>query len=79
MARIFAQHAEAGEYHLETRYAGPDAWQWLATKTKGSVVEFSGDAADLAGAMKAAAAAIGLKSAEWRNIGPAIELPDSES
>ena len=28
MARTFAQHAEAGLYHLETRYCEPNRWEW---------------------------------------------------
>jgi hypothetical protein len=78
MARIFAQHADAGQYHLETRFVKANQWEWAATEKKSEAAKHSGDATSLEGAKKAAAASIGRNYATcaWMNIGPVIELPD---
>lgn len=76
MARIFAQHADAGLYHLETRYCEPNRWEWMVFEAGRKGVAFSGDAATLEAAKKNAADAVGLSFVIWKNIGPAIELPE---
>ena len=77
MARIFAQHADAGQYQLETRFVA-NQWKWMATETESKEAKFSGDATTLEDAKKAAAASIGYEHARfaWHDIGPPIELPD---
>jgi hypothetical protein len=79
MAQVFAQHASAGIYHLETRYVGPNRWEWFvldAQQTRRTL--FSGDATTLEGAKKDAAMHVGLYAelVNWMPIGPAIEVPD---
>jgi hypothetical protein len=83
MARIFAQHAHCGEYHLETRYVPPGdrgepaRWEWAAAvQGPHGLPEFSGDADNLEGAKRSACHAIGLAFANWMPIGPAIDVPD---
>jgi hypothetical protein len=73
--RVFAQHADAGEFRLETRYVSK-RWEWAVFKRKGGPAIFSGAAGSLESAKQSAAAAIGLKEAHWMDIGPAIELAD---
>jgi hypothetical protein len=77
MARVFAQHADAGKYHLETRYGGiePLPWEWFVILKPDKTV-FSGDSKTLEGAKTSAGSAVGLGVAQWKDIGPAIELPD---
>jgi hypothetical protein len=77
MARIFAQHADAGIYHLETRYCESNRWEWMIFEAGKKGVLFSGDAATLDEAKKKAAAAVGLWFVIWKDIGPSIDLPDS--
>lgn len=77
MAQVFAQHANAGLYHLETRYIEPNRWEWYALDAlKTSKVIFAGEATTLEAAKQAACAAVGLCFANWMCIGPAIEVPD---
>ncbi len=68
---MFAQHATAGKYHLETRFAG-DNWEWYAAPIRKTerLPEFSGTSASLRGAMKSAMHSIGLAEAGWMSIGP---------
>jgi hypothetical protein len=73
--RVFAQHANAGKFHLETRYASK-RWEWAVFKQKGGPAMFSGAAVSLESAKQSAAAAIGVKETHWMDIGPAIELAD---
>jgi hypothetical protein len=75
MAKVFAQHANAGEYHLETSFVDGH-WEWKAMAIKKRLPEFTGTASTLEGAKKSAAASIGLIVAEWTNIGPPIEAAD---
>jgi hypothetical protein len=81
MATIFAQHATAGKYHLETRYVD-GRWEWMAALiTKADPIErglpeYSGTEDSLDAAKKKATASIGLALANWNNIGPAIEVSD---
>jgi hypothetical protein len=78
MAKVHAQHAFAGNYHLETRYTAPK-WEWvILDATRPSKKLFSGESATLQTAMNEAAARVGLYSAlvQWRPIGPEIEVPD---
>lgn len=77
MAAIYAQHAQAGEYHLETRYCEPERWEWFVLKNDKRTAEFSGDARTLKGAMQSAAMCIGLypENANWEPIGPPIKIP----
>jgi len=78
MARVFAQHTEAGPYRLVTRFVKFGQWEWMAINKESKAVKFWGAATGLEGAKKAAAASIGRKAATcaWMNIGPAIDLPD---
>jgi hypothetical protein len=78
MAKIFAQHAQAGEYHLETRYCEPGRWEWMVFRKGKRVAEFSGNATTQDGAQKDAAMRVGLypEGVNWMPIGPAIEIPD---
>jgi len=68
MARIFAQHAAAGEYHLET-YFVDGQWEWKAVAIRHKLPEFTGTASSLEGAKKSAMARIGLIEAAWTNVG----------
>jgi len=55
MPKVHAQHALAGNYHLETRYAAPK-WEWFVLDaTRPSKTLFSGESATLRTAMKDAA------------------------
>lgn len=72
MARAFNQHADAGRFHLETRYVDPNHWEWFVLEKKTKRTHFSGDAKTLDGAKKSAATAVGLMTARWQNIGPVI-------
>jgi len=78
MAKIFAQHAFAGDLHLETRYIKPHQWEW-AVLLKGRQRVADGASETLEGAKDAAVKAAGLdaRKVDWENIGPALEnLPD---
>jgi len=78
MATVFAQHATAGEYHLETCFVGGQ-WEWKTGAIRQRtppLPEFTGNTSTLEGAKKSAMASIGLMEANWMNIGPAIEVPD---
>jgi hypothetical protein len=74
--RIFAHHADAGKYQLETRYTSDlKRWEWLVLETKSNKTVFSGDSETLDAAKSSAATAIGLAvEAPWIDIGPVIEL-----
>ena len=79
MAKVFAQHAEAGKYHLETRYIEPRRWEWFVLDARQtSKTVFSGDAETLEAAMRNAAANAGLypETVKWRPIGQQVEIPD---
>jgi hypothetical protein len=77
MAAIHAQHAQAGEYHLETWFLD-GRWEWKAIAMKPRLPEFTGTADSLDLAKEAARLSIGLKIAlAWTSVGPAIETPDS--
>ena len=78
MAKVHAQHAFAGNYHLETRYA-PPKWEWLILDaTRPGKTLFSGDSATLRAAMNDAAMRAGLLPdlVNWKPMGPEIELPE---
>jgi len=78
MAKVYAQHAFAGNYHLETRYAAPQ-WEWvIMDATRPTRKLFSGESATLQGAMTDAALRVGLypQLVNWKPIGPEIEVPD---
>ena len=78
MARIYAQHATAGQYHLETHYSGHE-WEWWAKAIRPAtgLPEFSGTAKTLEAAKRSAMARIGLTvDPGWGDIGPPIDLPD---
>jgi len=74
MARIYAQHASAGEYHLETWFIDGQ-WEWKVIAIKHKLPEFTGTASSLDSAKQAAMACIGLMKAEWTNVGPAMDVP----
>jgi hypothetical protein len=77
MIRIFAQHAQVGEYHLKTRYIEPGRWEWhAAAPNPRQLPEFSGEETTLEAAKKSACNSIGLAFADWMPIGPGIEFPD---
>jgi len=77
MAKVFAQHATAGEYHLDTWFI-KGKWAWKAVAIKHTLPEFSGTADSLEGAIKSAKSSIGLSTPlAWANVGLAIEVPDS--
>ena len=78
MAKVHAQHAFAGNYHLETRYAAPK-WEWFVLDaTRPSKALFSGESGTLRAAMNEAAMRAGLypEIVNWRPTGPEIEVPD---
>jgi len=78
MAKVHAQHAFAGNYHLETRYAAPK-WEWsILDATRPGKPLFSGESATLQNAMTEAAMRVGLypQLVQWRPIGPEIEIAD---
>ena len=78
MAKIFAQHAQVGELHLETNYIEPHRWEWAVIR-RDHVRIFDGKSETLAAAKEAAAEAAGLDASKinWEPIGPALEnLPD---
>jgi hypothetical protein len=74
----FAQHAYCGEFHLETRYLGPQKWRWEVLKRK-QKPGGSGTVATLDAAKEAAVAAAGVSAdqAKWRDIGPRINADAS--
>jgi hypothetical protein len=78
MAKIFAQHAMAGEYHLETQFVSGQ-WEWKVIAIRHKLPEYTGTASSLEGAKKSAMVRIGLMKAEWTNVGPGIEVPDDHS
>ena len=78
MARIFAQHAQAGDLHLETTYVEPHRREW-AVLGKDRQRIFDGESETLEGARDAAIKAAGVDASKvnWKDIGPALEnLPD---
>jgi len=75
MGKVFAQHATAGEYHLET-YFIDGQWEWKAIALRRKLPEFAGTAKSLEGAKKSAMTSVGLMDAAWRDVGPVIEVPD---
>lgn len=76
MAKVFNQHAHAGEYHLQTFYVDGQ-WDWQARAIRNSKLpEFTGTSQTPDGAKKAPANSIGLVMADWMPIGAAIEIPD---
>jgi len=77
MAMFHAQHAMAGEYHLEAAF-DDGKWEWWAKAIrKKNLPEFYGSALTLEGAKQSAKASIGLATeANWENIGPPVEVPD---
>jgi len=77
MAKVHAQHAFAGNYHLETRYA-PPKWEWsIWDATRPSKKLFSGESVTLRAAMNDAAMRAGLLPdlVNWKPMGPEIEVP----
>ncbi len=79
MARAFEQHADAGKFHLEIRYAAGNEkpWEWFALDAKQtSKTIFSGKCMTLKSAKNDAAKSAGLKEAKWRPIGSALDVPD---
>jgi hypothetical protein len=76
MAKAYAQHAFAGQFHLETRYTEPN-WEWFVLDARQtSKTLFSGQARNLEGAKTSACHAVGLSFADWLPIGPELEIPD---
>ena len=76
MATTRAQHAAAGEYHLETFYAeGHWGWKAVAIGNK-KLPEHTGTSTTLDEAKKSAMASIGLRQANWIAIGPFFDIPD---
>jgi hypothetical protein len=76
MATTRAQHAAAGEYHLETFYAeGQWGWKAVAIRDK-NLPEYTGDSKTLNEAKRSAMASIGLMQANWTGIGPLFDIPD---
>jgi hypothetical protein len=79
MAKIKAEHATAGKYHLETNYDRENGrWEWWAKGIKpNDVPEFTGVATNLTAAKKDPCSRIGLVVAPtWTKIGPEIDVPD---
>jgi len=76
MAIVFAEHATAGEYHLETFYSeGQWEWKVIAIRNK-KLPEYAGESKTPQGAKKSAMATIGLLQADWAQVGKAFEVPD---
>jgi hypothetical protein len=78
MAKVQAQHAFAGNYHLEIRYAATK-WEWsVMDATRPGKPLFSGESATLQAAMNDAAMRVGLYPplVNWRPTGPEIDVPD---
>jgi hypothetical protein len=78
MATIYAQHADAGQYHLETCYCKMTRrWEWFVLKNGKKIAEFSGDTDMLEAAQRNAAMRVGLypEGIKWMPIGPPIEVP----
>lgn len=78
MATIYAQHADAGQYHLETCYCKMTRrWEWFVLKNGKTTREFSDYAETPEAAMQSAAMHIGLypEGIKWMPIGPPIEVP----
>jgi phosphate-selective porin len=73
IGRIFAQHATAGRYHLETAFVD-GRWEWKVIALKRGLPEYTGTDASLEGAKNNAMQRIGLMQADWQNIGPAIDI-----
>lgn len=68
----FAEHADAGDVHLETRYVAKALWEWEVISIKGRTRIDSGSSTSLTDAKKAAMACAKVESAEWGSIGPEI-------
>ena len=78
MAKVFNQHAHAGQYHLQVLYANGH-WEWQAAAISGrNLPEYTGTSKTLKDAMKTAASRMGLVKADWMPIGPPFEVPDAE-
>ena len=77
----FAQHATVGIYHLETRYSGPNRWEWMAFKKGRREAWFAGDSTTREGAKKAATASVWLDAGQvhWEDIGPPIETSRADA
>jgi hypothetical protein len=72
----FAQHADTGPFHYETRFVG-GTWEWEITETlKGKIG--SGRAATLDHAKAAIIVETGRKPDEWKDIGPDLDSQEHE-
>ena len=70
MDKIFAQHADFGDLHLETRCID-DQWEWqVMAKGRGRIA--SDKAKSLERAQEAAKNAAGAEEVEWRSIGSEV-------
>jgi hypothetical protein len=70
MDKIFAQHADFGDLHLETRCID-DQWEWqVMAKGRGRIA--SDKAKSLEQAQEAAKNAAGAEEVEWRSVGPEV-------
>jgi hypothetical protein len=77
MAKVFAQHAHAGEYHLDIAYSNGH-WEWqVAAIRNRKLPEYTGTSKSLEAARKTAASRIGMAKADWMPIGPSFEVPDA--
>jgi hypothetical protein len=76
MEKVFAQHATAGKYHLET-WPMDGRWEWKAIAMKPGLPEFTGTADSLEGAKERAMHSIGrMTELMWTVVGP--ERQDSD-
>ena len=83
MTVVYAQHASAGNYHLEI-WPQEGRWEWFAKAIKQpapALPEFTGSELTANGRKKSATSRIGLyvEPSNWTTFGPGIEVPDQRS
>ncbi len=70
MPKLFAQHGDRGDLHLETIYTA-GKWGWRVLHAKQGEIE-CGEAGSLGDATIAAESAAGRVIIHWYNVGPEI-------
>jgi hypothetical protein len=71
MPKLFTQHGDRGNLHLETKYTA-GKWGWRVLHAKQGEIE-SGEASSLGDATIAAEGAAGRVVIHWYNVGPEVE------
>jgi hypothetical protein len=71
MVKLFAQHGDRGDLHLETMYTD-GKWEWRVLHAKQGEID-RGGANSLGDATIAAEKAAGGVAIHWYNVGPKVQ------